>query len=256
MSKGFAQNFPEKLQPKTFVQSDSTLYRLSLPGEEKKLLGGNHHNSNKEQHFVSLVQISSDTSLHCGTIIDTLSWQMTDLRDGNMYKIVRIGNQVWMTENLRYAPDISNYYYRQNMSAGIFTYDDDKYNALKYGMLYTYQTALTACPEGWRLPAWLDVNNLLYTVEGKEFLEYYSFLGPDGKSGFNATLGGMISFHSGKFMNKDISGYYWLQTKNKKDKPVAVAISSYSEIISYVLGTKAAFSIRCIKCDPATTSDE
>lgn len=57
----------------------------------------------------------------------------TDPRDGQKYKTVKIGNQVWMAENLKYKG-----------GAKLVS---------ETGAYYTWDSALVACPDGWRLPS-------------------------------------------------------------------------------------------------------
>ena len=67
---------------------------------------------------------------------------MTDSRDGKTYNTVSYPDDVgiWMAENLNY-----------NMS-GAKAYDNDPENAKTFGLLYIWEAAMEACPEGWHLP--------------------------------------------------------------------------------------------------------
>lgn len=112
---------------------------------------------------------------------------LTDSRDGNIYKTVSIGDQVWMAENLAYLPEVSPsssgsydepYYY-------VFGYESTNVSAAKattnyttYGVLYNWPAAMNGasssnsnpsgvqgiCPDGWHLPSdeeWTQLENYL-----------------------------------------------------------------------------------------------
>lgn len=115
---------------------------------------------------------------------------VTDI-DGNEYKAIKIGEQVWMAENLKtthYADgteipvivdDNANGSTNDEWVAGQFKYttpamcwyNDDIANKDKYGALYNWSAATRnvyytttdvqgACPNGWHLPSDADWNEL------------------------------------------------------------------------------------------------
>ena len=81
--------------------------------------------------------------------------KFTDKRDGKVYATTKIGKQVWMAENLNYATDSS------------WCYKDDPANCKKYGRLYTWNSAMKACPTGWHLPTSKEWDELEKTIGEK-----------------------------------------------------------------------------------------
>lgn len=113
-----------------------------------------------------------------------------DKRDGKIYRTVKIGNQVWMAENLAY-----------DIGAGCSVYDDEDSNLKIYGRLYTYEAALEACPDGWRIPT------------DEEWKELELYIGMDSAEINNEGIRGGEE----KLADKLKSDTLWLENKNGTD---------------------------------------
>ena len=133
--------------------------------------------------------------------------------ENQVYKTVKIGNQVWMSENLNLPID------------GSYCYDDDPSNCEKYGRLYTWEAAkkVAARVPGWHLPNdrdWRVLECTLGMDESKVNDKGYRQSGnvgaklkTGGSSGFNALLAG-DHFIAGYFSNLGYGGYFWSSSPN------------------------------------------
>ncbi len=95
-----------------------------------------------------------------------------DPRDSTFYNTIKIGDQCWMKENLKWLPKISNakngshiephYYVYWNYSRKDIDVDEAKENINydHFGVLYNWEAALTACPPGWKLPGTDDFDKM------------------------------------------------------------------------------------------------
>jgi uncharacterized protein (TIGR02145 family) len=135
---------------------------------------------------------------------------LTDTRDNKTYKTVKIGEQVWMAENLNYKTE-----------DGSYCYDNDTSNCKEYGRLYDWETAKTACPNGWHLPDTTEWQILVDFAGGKNAVKALKATSGwntlDGSSGngtddfgFSALPGGQMSCRDGcDFYNIGIRGDWW-----------------------------------------------
>jgi uncharacterized protein (TIGR02145 family) len=81
---------------------------------------------------------------------------LVDSRDGQIYKTVKIGDQIWMAENLNYSTGSS------------WTNDTLDKDGSIFGRFYYRGTSLEACPEGWHLPTKEEMRTLIETAGGIE----------------------------------------------------------------------------------------
>jgi uncharacterized protein (TIGR02145 family) len=140
------------------------------------------------------------------------SGTFTDKRDGKTYRTVAIGGKAWMGENLNYETGNS------------WCYENDNSNCNKYGRLYTWNAAKTACPSGWHLPSSAEWDALVTAVGGNsgagKKLKSTNGWNSNGNGtdtyGFSALPGGYRN-SDGSFGNVGDYGYWWTATEDFAD---------------------------------------
>lgn len=199
-----------------------------------------------------------------------------DKRDGKKYKTVKIGEQIWMAENLNYKID-----HMVNKISDSYCYENKTANCKKYGSLYLWKDALSACPSGWRLP---DVDDFAELIEnaggenaGKNLKAKNGWAKSKGKNcngsdkfGFSALPGGGLYGGYGFSFNLKQAGFW---TSTKRDDEYAYYMFLYTTKMDYLkkddrtwyndecdavgiisaassYSSGVAFSVRCIKDGP------
>lgn len=86
----------------------------------------------------------------------------TDSRDNRVYKTVKVGERVWMAENMKfYDADKKGDFYGKS-----WCYGNVEENCETYGRLYHWSAATKACPAGWHLPSKEEFMRLYEDVGG------------------------------------------------------------------------------------------
>lgn len=195
---------------------DAEKFRIATEDETALNLGCTSYNQNHTLLFEDEWEIvtwiclekwnKKDRSFKYGSLKDS--------RDNQTYKTVKIGNQIWMAENLNYAPGgVSS----MGSYAWSGCYNNMADSCAKYGRLYTWEVAMNkascaydkkcnatlnpavpvrgVCPQGWHLPSHY------------EFEELINFIDPTFGYGGHTT--GASSSTTGKYLKSKTGWNYY-----------------------------------------------
>jgi uncharacterized protein (TIGR02145 family) len=176
---------------------------------------------------------------------------MRDSRDSKIYKMIKVHNKQWMAENLNYV-----------IQSGSWCYNDDTTFCKKYGRLYNWNTAKTACPQGWHLPTEEDWDDLILflggwkTAGGKLKAQDgwdETNTGATNEVSFSILPGGSRNIPFGRFSGAGTYANFWSLTPSSPINNPEVAVIKY---ILYSNNNKVSktsdfisvgLSVRCVK---------
>jgi uncharacterized protein (TIGR02145 family) len=184
---------------------------------------------------------------------------LIDKRDGQKYRIVTIGGDRWMAQNLNYKTDSS------------WCYENADSNCVKYGRLYDWNTAKNVCPKGWILPDTADWNRLIrldggWEIEGKQLKSKSGWIvdmDEDGNGtddfGFSALPGGGRDSEDDSFRGGGYNGDWWTATESDSGNACFLSLYNGSDDLDGGNYRKSdGHSVRCVahnkKNAPATRS--
>jgi uncharacterized protein (TIGR02145 family) len=140
---------------------------------------------------------------------------------GNAYTAIKIGEQIWMAENLNYK-----------VADGSYCYSNDPSSCDDLGRLYTWQAAKQAAEEidGWHLPSKEEWDALL-AICGEDSVGFVNITSK--KIGFNPLWAGVrVSY--GEYKARGKGANYWSSTPSDTSSTLAfsVAVMNNLKIIS------------------------
>lgn len=172
--------------------------------------------------------------------------------DGNQYKTVEIGNQIWMAENLKVrhfrngepiliSKDRMRCARHINLKeSAVYISEDDKSEYIKYGLLYTPKIMFDdrcVAPKGWHIPTLSEWEKLVMFLGGMDVAgrklknehgwkrEYnqpstYSYykkceFGGSNDFGFSALPSGMMETCYEKAFDVGMYAWYWAADQQK-----------------------------------------
>lgn len=236
--------------------SSILLSSASLPSSSSREVSISSSNVRNDKLSSSVVLVSSSAIVASSSsnAAEGVTGFMTDERDGQAYKIVKIGHLWWFAQNLNYETVNSH------------CYNDSAEYCAKYGRLYKWAAAVGksedecgyrhecnltlpvqgACPPGWRVPSNYDWNDLFEaiggdTVAGKN-------LRNSDEDGFALVYAGRINY-AGNFIELGESARIWSSSEvSEYDAFYAEFYYTLEDVWFPEEGSKyEGYSIRCVK---------
>ena len=237
---------------RTFFWSQDVFSSFSTSAAYGISLTYNHDDAYLSELFKDYMDNEYAYSVRCiGYEYGTL----TDNRDGQIYRTVKIGEQWWMAENLNYG-DIQQTAEEDSSS---YCYGNASANCEKYGRLYPWSEAMGICPEGWHLPDTTEWNTL-FTAVGGEASAGISLKAKDGwnsswkNNGYGSDSFGFLALPAGYrtdggvYYASDNSAGFWTSTEYASNR--AYYMYLYYDYDSGKLNDDSkdyAYSVRCLK---------
>ena len=203
-----------------------------------------------------------------------LTKTVTDI-DGNVYKTVKIGDQVWFTENLKTTqyndgtpiPNVTGNSDWSILTSGAYAWYNNDEATYKdaYGALYNWYAVATGtlCPMGWRVPTDADWTSLTdyaggLTVAGGKLKSTRTIpddhprwespnTGATDEYNFSALPDGRRSSSSGSFLNAGSHSYWWSSTEDSfYNSWYRLLYYDRESVGRYYVGKRDGFSVRCV----------
>ena len=198
----------------------------------------------------SETSVSSSSSVTLATPCKTKSEdnceyvKLVDVRDGQAYKTVKIGDQWWMAENLNFRTDSS------------FCFDHEERNCTMYGRLYTWAAASSACPSGWHLPSVTEFENLFTAVGGsstgglklKATSSWYDGGNGTDDFGFSAISTGIMDYDMNYHFREGNNAFFWSSSENDPNNALFMGLLYDKDIADLSSHFKSfGVAVRCVK---------
>jgi uncharacterized protein (TIGR02145 family) len=220
------------------------------------------------KYYVRAYATNSEGTVY-GEEINFLATGVIDT-DGNKYKTIKIGNQLWMAENLRVAhfkngtiiPLVTdNTAWNALTTPGYCWYNNDEAtNKATYGALYNWYTVNTGnlCPTGWHVPTdaeWTTLTTYLggESVAGGKLKEtgiaHWASpnTGATNETGFTALPGGGRSTN-GPCYDVGYSSVWWSSTAYSTTSAWSWAVGYFdTNVYRGDYNKQGGFSVRCLR---------
>jgi uncharacterized protein (TIGR02145 family) len=195
---------------------------------------------------------------------------VTDI-DGNVYRTVKIGTQIWMAENLKTTkyrngdpiPNVTDNPQWISLKTGaLCLYKNDEANKATYGCLYNWFAVAdtrSIAPIGWHVPTDAELTILIDLLGGQvaaggklKEAGTAHWSGPNtgatNSSGFTALPGGSRGVSDGAFGNINSICNCWSSTANNATNAFNRYMGhNYAAAGRSYYDKKFGYSVRCIK---------
>lgn len=216
----------------------------------------------EENYAMDCCDVCNGDNSTCYTVVDI---------DGNEYCTIEIGEQIWMSGNLKtthYQNGDAITYITNGGGWGSFeegqygVYNNDSSNADIYGNLYNWAVVdddRGVCPIDWHVPAsveysdlvtFLGTNSASKLTGNASFWNSGSLTSNDdfGTSGFNTLPSGFHNFNSGDYSYIGSGGYFWSSSQDDSHHGLSkVLFYNNSSVSTYDHHKFYGFSVRCVR---------